>query len=543
MYDFDLGAHHRKVATASPDAQTWFDRGLVWTYGYNHDEAIACFRRAIEADPGCAMAHWGVAYASGPHYNRGWETYAPDERAAALAATGAALAAAKAVAAEPVEAALVAALARRYPDDPATEDFGPYNDAFAAAMREVHRAHPHDLDVAALFAEALMNRTPWRLWDLRTGAVAPGADTAEAVATLERAFREDRAAWDHPGLLHLYIHLMEMSPTPEAALRHGDRLATLAPDAGHLLHMATHIDVLCGDYQAVVARNRRAAEADAKFLALRGLDGFYTAYCLHNLHFEIYGALFLAQPTPALATAEALATLLPSETLRPMADWFEAFVPMKAHVLVRFGRWRDILAAELPGDPELYSSTTALWRYARTVALANLGEIAEARDELERFGAARLAVPDSRMLFNNTVRDILGVAEAMAEGEIAYHAGEPDTAFARLRHAVALDDALPYDEPWGWMQPARHALGALLLDAGRTEEAEAVYRADLGLDPALPRACQHPGNVWSLHGLHECLARRGETAEARHVRLALDRALARAEVPIRASCYCRRAAA
>jgi tetratricopeptide (TPR) repeat protein len=541
---FDLGAYGRRVSCAAPEAQVWFDRGLVWTYAYNHEEAVACFERALRADPGCAMAHWGIAYATGPNYNKPWEAFEPEEKPAALRAAREAAAAAEAAKgnATPVERALIEAVALRYPAD-AVESFAPWHDAYADAMRAVHRAHPRDPDVAALFAEALMNRTPWQLWDLATGQPAAGAGTAEGVEVLETAFRDIEGAWEHPGLLHMYIHLMEMSPTPERALPHGDRLAGLVPDAGHLVHMPTHIDVLCGDYRAVVERNGRAIEADARFLAREGPENFYSLYRCHNHHFKVYGAMFLARPTEALQAADALVATLPERFLAPMADWFEGFIPMKQHVLVRFGRWQEILAQDLPRDRGLYTVTTAMMRYARAVALANLGRQAEAAAEAEAFAAARDAVPETRMLFNNTCRDILEVGEAMMLGEVAYHRGDRAAGLAHLRRAVELDDTLPFDEPWGWMQPTRHALGALLLADGRLEEAEAVYRADLGLDGTLPRACQHPGNVWSLHGLHECLTRRGETVELRHVRPLLDRARARAEVPIHASCFCRKRAA
>jgi tetratricopeptide (TPR) repeat protein len=354
-----------------------------------------------------------------------------------------------------------------------------------------------------------MNRTPWALWDLPSGAPAKGADTLEAIEVLETAFADIAGAWDHPGLLH----------------------------------MPTHIDVLCGDYENVVSRNARAIEADAKFLARDGADNFYTIYRCHNYHFKIYGAMFLGQPSVALAAAEALIETLPESILAPLADWFEAFVPMKQHVLVRFGRWNDILAQDLPGDAALYCVTTAMMRYARSVALANTGDIAGAEAERDLFMAARDAVPESRMLFNNTCRDILGVADGMMQGELEYHKGNHEAAFDHLRRAVQADDTLPYDEPWGWMQPVRHALGALLIEQGQYEEAEAVYRADLGLDATLSRACQHPRNVWSLAGLHECLTRRGETVEAPHIKLQLDQARARAEVPVRASCFCRKMAA
>ncbi len=542
---YDLGTYSRTVTTSSKKAQKWFARGLVWIFAYNHEEAIVCFEKALKADPECAMSHWGIAYAIGPNYNKPWEAFEDDEKPDALSLAREAVSAAMDLKdrVTPVEAALIDAIAVRYPDDATIEDFAPWNDAFADAMRAVHKAHSTDLDVCCLFAEAIMNRTPWQLWDLKSGQPADGADTLEAIKVLESAFDQLDGAWDHPGLLHMYIHLMEMSPHPEKALRHGDRLSTLVPDAGHLLHMATHIDVLCGDYMNVVSRNHTAMIADRKFLDHRGAENFYSVYRCHNYHFKIYGAMFLGQPETALETADELIETLPASVLAPMADWFEAFIPMKQHVLIRFGRWKDILDQDLPDDQDLYSFTTAMMRYARTVALANIGDIAAAEAESALFAEAFENVPDSRMLFNNTCRDILTVGEQMMLGELEYHKGNHEKAFDHLRRSVELDDNLPYDEPWGWMQPTRHALGALLLDQGHYDDAEAVYRADLGLDATLSRACQHPGNVWSLHGLHECLVHRRETVESAHIKLQLDKALARAEVPIHASCYCRRQAA
>ena len=542
---YDLGSYGRKVTTSSPTAQLWFDRGLVWTYAYNHEEAVVCFQRAVDADPDCAMAHWGIAYGIGPNYNKQWADFEDHEKSDSLAQARTAIERATRLKDQvtPEEFALIEAIAQRYPDDASIEDFGPWNDAHADAMRAVHKAHPDDLDISCLLAEAIMNRTPWQLWDLPSGKPAEGADTVEAITVLEYAFDNLDGAWQHPGLLHMYIHLMEMSPHPERALRQGDRLSTLVPDAGHLLHMATHIDALCGDYQNVVSRNHAAIIADRKFLERAGPENFYSLYRCHNYHFKIYGAMFLGQPGPALDAADELVANLPETILRPMADWLEAFIPMKEHVLIRFGRWNDILAQDLPGDEELYSMTTAMMRYARTVALANTGKLAEAEAERDLFLAARGRVPESRMLFNNTCHDILQIAENMLSGEMAYHQGNHEEAFDRLRESVELDDSLPYDEPWGWMQPTRHALGALLLEQGQYEEAETVYRADLGLDSTLSRACQHLGNVWSLHGLHECLLQRGETIEARQVKLLLDKAVARADVPIKASCFCRHQAA
>jgi tetratricopeptide (TPR) repeat protein len=307
--------------------------------------------------------------------------------------------------------------------------------------------------------------------------------------------------------------------------------------------MPTHLDVLCGDYRRVVSGNAAAIEVDEKFRARAGEMNFYTLYRAHDLHFKIYGAMFLGQAQTALETADQLAAAIPDDLLRmdvpPMADWLEGFVPMKMHVLIRFGRWPDIIDTPLPADQDFYCVTTAMMRYARGVAFAATGRIDDADAERRRFAAALGRVPESRTLFNNTCLDILRIAEAMLDGELEYRRGNYEAAFASLRRSIELDDGLPYDEPWGWMQPTRHAYGALLLEQGRVAEAEAVYRADLGLDDTLARACQHPNNVWSLHGYHECLTRLGKTEQARIIKQQLKIAAAYADVPITSSCYCR----
>src|SRR6266850_3745143 len=546
---FDLGPYSRKITTSSPDTQLWFDRGLNWLFGFNHGEAIKCFQKALKHDGECAMAHWGISYAAGPNYNLPWVRYDPHGRQMALSASYDAMQGALAHAgkASPVERAMVQALTARYPQREAIEDMAPWDQAYTREMRKIFDAFPYDLEVRAFFAESLMNETPWQMWDLPSGKPAEGARTEECRAVLEYAFDRLTAAWDHPGLLHLYVHLMEMSPFPQRALRAGDRLRELMPDSGHLVHMPTHIDVLCGHYRDVVVYNQKAIVADRKFLARQGPMNVYALYRTHNHHFAIYGAMFLGQYTPAIQAAQELIDTTPEALLRipspPMADFIEGFLAMKQHVLVRFGKWRDIIAQELPKDRALYCSTTAMMLYAKGVAHSTLGEIPEAEKTRVAFLAAKAAVPESRRVHNNTVQDLLGVAEEMLNGELEYRRGKFDAAFAHLRQAVVLDDALPYDEPWGWMQPARHALGALLLEQGRVEEAEAVYRSDLGYDGKLSRACQHPENVWSLHGLHECLSRRGDKVEAPLIKARLDLAMARAEVPIRASCLCRREAA
>ena len=541
---YNLGTYSRPISTASPEAQRWFDRGLLWCYGFNHDEAIRCFQKAAEYDPDCAMAYWGMAYAAGPNYNKQWKAFdvIDLEKSLTIAHGAAKKALALLDRASPIEQALIRPLAKRYPTSDTAAVTPIWNDDYAAAMREVYRDFSGDLDVCALAAEALMNRTPWALWDIASGKPAAGADTGELIVMLEKAMALP-GGLEHPGVLHMYIHLMEMSPRPERALKAADALRNLVPDAGHLNHMPTHIDVLCGQYRDVVESNTAAIAADRKYLEREGAVNFYSLYRCHDYHFKIYGGMFLGQPGPALEAADEMIATLSEELLRvqspPMADWLEGFVPMKMHALIRFGRWREIIATPLPSDPGLFCVTTAMIHYAKAVAHAASGGVASADAEAKLFESARQRVPDSRYVFNNTCIDILAVAAEMMRGEIAYRKGNFSQAFAHLRKSVELDDNLPYDEPWGWMQPARHALGALLLEQGHVEQAAAVYRADLGFDGTLSRPCQHPDNVWSLHGYHECLVRLGRVEEAGIIKTRLDIAMARAGVPVMASCFCR----
>ncbi|HEY7577372.1 MAG TPA: hypothetical protein VH855_07220 [Acetobacteraceae bacterium] len=546
-YPYDIGRYARTVTTSSAEAQRWFDRGLNWCYGYHHEEGVACFEKALEADPNCAMAHWGIGYAAGPNYNFPWELMDPAGKAAALArahdAAQAALALAGGVSAP--ERALIEARPARYPQRETLEDQSAWNDGFADAMRRAHQAHPDDLDVRAIFVEAILNRTPWRMWDLSSGEPAPGAGTLEAREVLETAFRELPGAMDHPGLLHLHVHLMEMSPHPEAALVTGDRLRELSPDMGHLTHMPTHIDIQCGHYRDAMHWNQKAIIADRKFYDRAGPLNFYSGYRIHNYHFAAYGAMFLGQYAPAIAAADELIETMPEALLRipspPMADFFESYVSIRQHVLIRFGKWHEIIAQVLPADQALYCNTVAMMHYAKGVAHAALGEVPAAEAEQALFRSAAQRVLRSRQLHNVPCAQLLAIAEEMLQGEIAYRRGEHDAAFAHLRAAVALEDALPYDEPWGWMQPVRHALGALLLEQGHVAEAEAVYREDLGLGGALPRAQIHPDNLWALRGLLDCLERRGERAEAALIRQRVTFAAARADTPVSVSCFCARA--
>ena len=545
---YDLGSHRLPVSTSSPEGQLWFDRGLLWCYGFNHGEAVRCFRRALDSDPDCAMAYWGIAHALGPNYNKPWDAFDEAEFKSVLAE--AYEAAANAVAlldgVTEMEQALIRTLPFRYPTAMPGPDPSGWVEDYATEMRRVYHRFPDHPDICTLFAESLINRTPWNLWDLKTGGIAEGASTAEAKEVLESALRsiEDAGGPWHPGLLHIYIHLMEMSPNPELALKVADRLRGLVPDSGHLQHMPTHIDILCGHYQAVVDSNDAAIIADRKFQALEGSVNFYSLYRCHNYHFKVYGAMFLGQYRPAIQAAEEMiSSTLTTELLRvespPMADWLEGFVSIKQHVLIRFGRWEEIIAQEMPEDQELYCVTTAMIRYAKAVALSSTGDVPAAERESVLFDEALSRVPDSRYIFNNTCLDILAIAREMMLGEIEYRRGNFEPAFARLRKSVELDDNLPYDEPWGWMQPVRHALGALLLEQDRVEEACRIYREDLGYGDTISRASQHPDNVWSLHGYHECLIRLGRTAEADLIEQRLKLAKARTDVPVTASCFCR----
>lgn len=541
---YDLGSYHRPTDSPSEAAREWFDRGMVWSYAFNHEEAIHCFDRALELDADFALARWGVAYAIGPNYNKGWEAFDPADLGASLARARMELRLAAGGRASAVERGLIDALAARFPtDDPDDIDaLKAGHTAYADAMSALAAAYPDDVDVAALAADALVNVTAWALWDSRTGEPAPGSRVIEAKRLLEDALAT-AAGREHPGILHLYIHAMEMSTTPQDALPAADLLRGLVPDAGHLQHMPSHIDVLCGNYRDSVMANQSAVRVDRRFVEHQGPLNFYSLYRAHNLHFVVYSAMFEGNSAIALQAADELSEQLTPELLAiespPMADWLEAFVPLRVHVLVRFGRWAELIATPLPEDTELYSTTAATIHYGRGVAHAASGHLDQARAERDLFAAAYERIPDSRYLFNNTSQDILAVAAAMLDGEIDYRAGNFDDAFTNLRRAVQLDDGLPYDEPWGWMQPTRHALGALLLEQGHVEDAAQVYAADLGLDPTLSRPCQHPGNVWSLHGYHECLTRLGRDAEAVIIGKQLELASARADVPVTASCACR----
>ena len=546
---FDLGSHSLSITSPVPEVQTWFDRGLIWCYAFHHGEAIACFQKVVELDPDCAMGYWGLAYATGPTYNITWQKMPPPHLEHVLAATyqHSQQALSCADKATPLEQALCQTLLARFQapavDDP--EILSTWDDAYADAMREVYAQFPDNNDVCTLTAEALVTRTPWELWDLHSGQPAEGTDTVEAITIMEKAMARIEANGEapHPGLLHFYIHTLEMSPEPEKALAASDTLRTLVPDAGHLIHMPTHIYVLCGRYKDVIDANVEAMQADNKYLALDDSVSIFTVYRAHNIHFQIYGAIFTGRYDAAMAAVAELEKLVTPEALHHQSPFvahsIEHFSGLRSHVYVRFGKWQEIIDHPLPADPELYPLSTAYWLYAKGIAYAVLGWVDEAQAMQEQFKAQCEIVPEERLVFNNEARDILKVADAMLAGELDYRRQNYDVAYEYLRQSVDIYDNLHYTEPWVWMQPPRHALGALLLEQGHVEKAAAVYRADLGLDQSLMRPSQHPDNIWSLHGYAECCERLGQTAEAETMRTKLAAAQTFADIPITASCFCR----
>ena len=551
MERFDLGTYSRAVSTRSPEAQRWFDIGLNWCYGFNHEEAIGCFEKVLSFDPGCAMAHWGIAYAAGPFYNLTWREHgaAEAEKAARRGYDHVRLAREAASGASPVERRLIEALAARYqvPHAVTDKEFGQWDDAYAAEMRRVHHEFPHDQDVMALFVEALMMRTVRRLWNLKTGTPASNSDVLEALGICERAIAlADKAdAAPHPAILHLHIHLLEMSTMPERALRSAHRLGGMCPDAGHMNHMPAHIYVLCGMYEEAKSASEKAVRADELYLAQTDTPGYnYLLACCHDLHLMMFACMFLGQSKPALRAADKIRGFATREIIalpdRPkLTQTMEGYYAMKSHVLVRFGRWHEIIDEPMADDPALYVLTTAMQHYAKGVAHATMRDFAAADRQRELFYMHLDRIPPERRFLSNPAHASLAVGAALLDGELAYHKGRHEEAYRQLRRAVELDDNLSYTEPWAWMHPPRHALAALLLDQGHVSEAEQVYRDDLGLSGTVQRCVQHPDNVWALHGLVECLTRRGEPDELPHVRDRLRAALAKADVPVSSSCLCR----
>lgn len=512
----DLGSHHFKITTSSDLAQRYFNQGMTWAYAFNHDEAIRSFHQVEKLDPGCPMAWWGIALCYGPHINN--SKMRPEDSEAAWQALQMAIK--NSHRASPLEKKLIAALSQRY-GFPFPKDRKPLDKAYADAMQVLWRKQPENDDVATLYAEALMDLRPWDLWT-HDGQPQPG--THHILEVLEGVLARSP---DHPGANHLYIHAVEPSPQFERGLAPAERLRDLVPAAGHLVHMPTHIDVLVGNWEGAVEQSERAIQADRNYLPFAPEPGFYARYMAHNHHMLAFACMMTGQSKRALQAARELVAGVPEELARTCPGVIDSKMPMVYEVLMRFGRWDDILSE--PSPPEYLPMSCAIWRFARAVAYAAKKELADAERERKEFLNIAATISDDAKFENALASEVFSVADNVLQGEFAFHRGDFDKAIDRLRAAVQLEDRLTYDEPPVWVQPVRHPLGAVLVIAERYLEAEQVYREDLG---------NWPDNVWSLRGLAHCLTKRGATDEARKVMARLKKVGADADTDIAASCLC-----
>lgn len=510
-----LGAFSRKVTTRSPEAQAYFNQGLDFLYAFNHDESIRAFTRAAEIDPSCAMAFWGVALSNGPHINN---MAVPPEREKAAFET---IAKARSLAANaaPVEKELIAALATRYAD-PQPADRTPLNQAYAAAMRKVWANNPKDADVGALFAESLANLRPWDLW-LPDGKPQPG--TEELVGALDAVLRVDPK---HPFANHLLIHAVEASPHPEKADRAADALRDLQPGLGHLVHMPSHIDIRRGRWQEAIVANTKAIEADRRYAKQAPEQGFYRLYMAHNHHMLTYAAMMTGQSALAMKTIEEMLADIPLPFFKAN-PWADGLMAAPLEVMMRFGKWDEILAR--PIFPDYVPISRAMQHYARAVSYTAKEDVPNALKEQAAFAEARARVPKDAAFGNNSADDLLNVAEALMKGEILFRSGKVGDGLAALRDAVVQEGKVRYDEPPDWIQPTRHPLGAALLQAGRFPEAEAVFRTDLE---------KLPGNGWALYGLGRALRLQKKDAEAAKLEKEFERVWKNADIKIRSACLC-----
>ena len=518
LYD-GLGSYTRKITTESPQAQRYFDQGLAFLHGFNHRAAIRAFQQAAEIDPECAMAHWGIALACGPHINFA----AVPPPAAELAWREIRLAIKNAANASPVERALIDALGKRYAN-PQPEDRSPLDRAYANAMREVWKKFPDDPDVGALFAEAMMDLRPWDQWTSE-GKPQPGTD--EVLATLEAVLKLNPK---HPFANHLYIHAVEASPHPERASAAADRLRNLQPGLAHNVHMPSHIDIRTGYWLQAVDTNIKAVEADQRYRKVFGpAKGFLNVYVAHNRHMLAYAAMMTGQRDLAMKHIRAMVAELPADFLKENALQAEGFVAMPLEVMVRFGLWDEILA-----EPEHYTEsmwfTRAFHHAASAIAYAAKGDTAKAREAQSVFLERAKLVPKEASLGNNSCETLLEVVTSMVEGEILIAEGKIDSGIEQLRAAIKKEDVLKYDEPPGWLIPVRHSLGAVLMNHQRFAEAEQVYREDLA---------RLPENGWSLLGLAESLRKQTKNAdEAAQTQAKFEKVWAKADLTITTSCLC-----
>jgi tetratricopeptide (TPR) repeat protein len=520
LYD-GLGTYSRDVTRKKAKAQRYFDQGLALLHGFNHAGAIRSFQEAARLDPQCAMAHWGVALAAGPHIN--YALVPPPM--AELAWKELLLAQQNAGNASEVERALIDALSKRYAH-PQPEDRGPLDQAYADAMREVWKRFPNDVDVGALFAEAMMDLRPWNQW---TVDGQPNDGTEEIIATLDAVLKLNPR---HPFANHLYIHAVEASPNPERADATADRLRKLQPGLAHNVHMPSHIDIRRGRWHEAIAANVKAVEADKRHRKVTGNRplGLFPMYAAHNQHMLTYAALMTGQSKLAMRYVRAMIKDLPPEFVRENATLVEAFGAVPMEVMMRFGKWDDILAE--PEDyPDYMPFSRAFHHGARAIAFAAESDTGNARKEQAIFRDLVQHVPKETAVSNNTAESIIALANHMIEGELLIAEGKLDPGLDELHVALKLEDALKYDEPPSWMIPLRHTIGANLMAAGRFADAEQVYRDDLK---------RLPENGWALLGLSQALAaQQKEGEELQSIRARFEKIWAKADVKIKSSCLCR----
>jgi tetratricopeptide (TPR) repeat protein len=508
-----LGDFHRPITTSSALAQQYFDQGLRLAWAFNHDEAARSFAQAARLDPACAICYWGVALSVGPNYNMS----SMDTVRAQVAWEALHEAQANAVSAAPVEQALIGALAARYPS---ADAIGPNNldavqNAYARAMEAVAARFADDLDVQTLCAEAEMNVHAWKLW---TPEGTPVEGTLAIEARLEAVLRCDPG---HPGANHYYIHVMEGSSHPQAALPSAQRLSGMMPAAGHLEHMPAHIMERIGRYEAAAEANRRAVNADLAYLATLTPPDHYAMYLVHNYSFLAYAVAMEGRKAETLTVVQQLVEHAPLSMQLAMGQsgWSTS---QQYAALVRFGLWDELIAL---GPPDAQApGLTAAYLYGRGVALAARGRTDEARHALDELRALAEGVPAE----GHALRSMLSIAQPIVAARIAATLAHNEEAVTLLQEAVAVEDALPYNEPPDWFFPVRHLLGAQLLIAARPAQAERVYREDLR---------RNPDNGWALFGLAAALRAQGEPRAAARVTQALKRAWAHADVPLEGSAF------
>jgi len=506
---------HHPVSTQNAEAQQFFDQGLRLVYAFNHEEAARSFHRAAELDPKLAMAWWGVALAVGPNYNLPVD---PEREKLAVEACGKAHALASS--ASPIEQAYIEAISKRFSAD-AKADYHQLDIDYSKAMAVLTHRYPDDLDAATLYADSLMNLRPWQLWNA-DGTPAEG--TNEIVSTLEGVLRRDP---NHIGAMHLYIHTVEASPNPERALPYADRIPTLAPAAGHLVHMPAHIYQRTGNFDGARAQNVAGAKADEAYAAASGSQGIYMMmYYSHNLHFGAVSASMQGRCAEAKSQADRLAdNLRPMIGDKEMGSMVEPFLGLQYAMAVRCGRWDDMLAFR---DPQAHTNALkAFWLYGRGLALAARGHLDEAESIRKQLAALEAATPKDEIFMppvQNHCAQIFHLAGDILGARIASAKGDRMAAINLLRDAVANQDQLLYDEPADWYYPVRESLGGLLLQSGDSKAAEQVFREDLERNPRNPR---------SLYGLAESLTRQNRAYEASWIKQQFDTAWQGADLTLK----------